>query len=95
MTHASPSAGLPGLALAPIHPLHPRRWTPLRIAAFLTMLDASGSVAAAVQAAGMSRQSAYRLRARHPAFAAAWNLAERVGRGLPPPRAGVTQGDTP
>ena len=81
MTHASPSAGLPGLALAPIHPLHPRRWTPLRIAAFLTMLDASGS--------------AYRLRARHPAFAAAWNLAERVGRGLPPPRAGVTQGDTP
>lgn len=63
-----------------IHPLHPRRWTPLRVGVFLATLEASGSVGAAVRAAGMSRQSAYRLRARHPDIGAAWALAERAGR---------------
>lgn len=63
-----------------IHPLHPRRWTPLRVGVFLATLEASGSVGAAVRAAGMSRQSAYRLRARHPGIATAWALAERAGR---------------
>ncbi len=63
-----------------IHPLHPRRWTPLRLGVFLATLEASGSVGAAVRAAGMSRQSAYRLRARHPDIGAAWALAERAGR---------------
>lgn len=63
-----------------IHPLHPRRWTPLRVGVFLATLEASGSVGAAVRAAGMSRQSAYRLRARHPDIAKAWALAERAGR---------------
>lgn len=63
-----------------IHPLHPRRWTPLRVGVFLATLEASGSVGAAVRAAGMSRQSAYRLRARHPDIGKAWALAERSGR---------------
>lgn len=63
-----------------IHPLHPRRWTPLRVGVFLATLEASGSVGAAVRAAGMSRQSAYRLRARHPDIGKAWAMAERAGR---------------
>lgn len=75
-----------------IHPLHPRRWTPLRLQVFLAMLDATGSVGAAVAAAGMSRQSAYRLRARRPELAVLWTMAERAGRGLPP-AAPITPGD--
>jgi|JI10StandDraft_1071094.scaffolds.fasta_scaffold1125556_1 molybdenum-dependent DNA-binding transcriptional regulator ModE len=77
---ASPISGLPR-----IHPLHPRRWTPLRIMAFLTALDATGSVEAAAKLAGMSRQSAYKLRERQPDLVEAWRMAERTGRGFAPP----------
>ncbi len=90
-----PSRSIPGLPR--IHPLHPRRWTPVRIVAFLAALDATGSVEAATKLAGMSRQSAYRLRDRQPAIAEAWRMAERAGRGFPPPSAAahrVTEGDT-
>ncbi|MEI6486609.1 MAG: hypothetical protein WCO11_10120 [Sphingomonadales bacterium] len=55
-------------------------WTPQRQQCFLDALADSGSVAAAAAAAGMSRQSAYRLR-RHPDagdFARAWDLALAV-----------------
>ena len=50
-------------------------WTPQRQLAFLDILACTGSVTAAARAAGMSRESAYRLRNRASAvsFAAAWD----------------------
>ena len=54
-------------------------WTPERKHAFLDRLARSPNVRAAAFAAGMSRQSAYRLRKRDPAFAAKWAaLIERA-----------------
>jgi hypothetical protein len=49
-------------------------WTPERQLRFLAMLSHAKSVTKAAAAAGMSRESAYRLRARDPhgLFAAAW-----------------------
>lgn len=79
----APARPIPGFPR--IHPLHPRRWTPLRIMAFLTALDATGSVEAAAKLAGMSRQSAYKLRERQPGLVEAWRMAERAGRGFAPP----------
>jgi hypothetical protein len=52
-------------------------WTLDRMQAFITTLRRTRSVAAAARAAGMSRQAAYRLRARlrgHP-FDRAWTAA--------------------
>ena len=43
---------------------HPDRWSKPKMAAFLRELAACHSVAAAARSVGMSRQSAYRLRAR-------------------------------
>jgi hypothetical protein len=50
-------------------------WTEVRQCAFLARLYATGSVSAAAEAVGMSRASAYRLRARKGAesFAFAWD----------------------
>lgn len=52
-------------------------WTPARQAAFLRALAATHSVSAAARAAGMSRQTAYRLRARLKGqpFDLAWDAA--------------------
>lgn len=52
-------------------------WTPLRQARFIGMLAQTRSVSAAAEAAGMGRESAYRLRRRPGAagFAAAWDAA--------------------
>ena len=52
-------------------------WTVERQAAFLGMLAETGSVLGACEAVGISRNSAYRLRARPGAesFAAAWDAA--------------------
>ena len=56
-----------------------RRWTPPTMAAFLRQLSATHSVAAAARSVGMSRQSAYRLRARLKGkpFDLAWQCAFR------------------
>ena len=58
-------------------PLRPRAdgWTPLRQAQFLVALARTRSVKKAAFAAGMTRESAYRLRGKHGAesFAAAWD----------------------
>src|SRR5690606_29385630 len=57
---------------------HPgARWTAPRMAAFLRHLSATHSVSAAARLAGMSRQSAYRLRSRlkGQAFDLAWDVA--------------------
>ena len=59
-------------------------WTPARQLRFLDVLAHTRSVTAAARAAGMSRTSAYRLRARDPngLFAAAWDRAfERPALG--------------
>jgi molybdenum-dependent DNA-binding transcriptional regulator ModE len=52
-------------------------WTPVRQLRFLEILARTGSVTRAAAAAGMSRESAYRLRRRSSSalFAAAWDRA--------------------
>lgn len=72
-------------AFAPV-PLRARAdgWTPMKQAAFLGALAVTGSVRAAAQRVGMSRESAYRLRRRPGAssFARAWDgvLRRRMSR---------------
>lgn len=51
------------------------RWTGEKASAFLRLLARTGKVAATARAVGMSRQSAYRLRARAPLFAQYWDMA--------------------
>jgi len=50
-------------------------WTAERQRRFLDTLWRTGSVSAAAASAGMSRESAYRLRRRKGGFAADWNRA--------------------
>jgi hypothetical protein len=61
----------------------PRRgeWTPEQAVTFIVTLAAAGSVTIAAHRAGMSRKSAYALRGRDPAFAAAWAAAMRASKG--------------
>lgn len=78
--HATPDQ----LAFTPV-PLARRRhdgWTPERQAAFLTALAELGLVGTGAHSVGMSRKSAYALRARPGAesFAAAWDRALEPGR---------------
>jgi hypothetical protein len=69
---------LDALAFAPA-PVRARKdgWTAARQIAFINRLALTGSPGAAARAVGMSRESAYRLRARPGAagFAAAWDEA--------------------
>ncbi|MBW8755112.1 MAG: hypothetical protein JF595_13360 [Sphingomonadales bacterium] len=71
-------------AFAPV-PLRRRAdgWTPRKQAAFLGALAETGSVCAAARRVGMSRETAYRLRAKPGAgsFAAAWDAV--MGRKVP------------
>lgn len=69
-----------------LHRLHPGaaradRWTQVKMALFLRELGASHSVSAAAKAVGMSRQSAYALRARLKGepFDIAWETAFQHG----------------
>lgn len=57
------------------------RWTVPKITAFLAALAQSGRVADAARAVGMSRQAAYKLRARldGPRFRAAFEGARKTG----------------
>ncbi len=81
--HPLPHASLRGMtestetALAPIPAPRHDGWTPARQAAFLRELAASHCVSAAARAVGMSRQSAYALRARLKGepFDLAWQAA--------------------
>ena len=62
-------------------PRRPRRlgeWTRDKVVTFIVTLAASQSVTLAAREAGMSRKSAYALRARDPAFASAWNMAVKA-----------------
>jgi len=53
-------------------------WTVQRQADFIACLAESGSVRTAARVVGMHITSAYRCRARYPAFAEAWDAARRV-----------------
>jgi hypothetical protein len=57
-------------------------WTPARQVAFIHRLALCGSASTAARAVGVTRKSAYRLRARAGAesFAAAWDAALGMGR---------------
>jgi hypothetical protein len=86
MTHPypHPSASTPAPRASPA-PAPPRsdsdyRWTPDKALAFLGALAECGKVAAAARAVGMTRQSAYRLKARSALVAQAWPLALAAGR---------------
>ena len=76
-----PSAAPHARACRPFYPVPTRTrrdgWTVQRQADFLGMLAETGSVMGACEAVGMSRKSAYALRARPGAesFAAAWDAA--------------------
>lgn len=50
-------------------------WTPQRVAQFLETLGETGCVRDAARVVGLSKASAYRLRAKSPAFAARWAAA--------------------
>jgi hypothetical protein len=56
-------------------------WSAERQRMFLSYLAETGSVHLASSAARLSARSAYRLRVRSPAFAAAWDVAERLAVG--------------
>jgi hypothetical protein len=56
-------------------------WSAERQRLFLTMLAETGSVHLASNAARLSARSAYHLRTRSPAFAAAWNAAQQLAVG--------------
>jgi hypothetical protein len=85
----------------------PRRsheWTAAKAVTFIVTLAASQSVTLAVRRAGLSRKSAYALRARDPRFAAAWKAAvharSAIGkreeqRPSPVPPIAPVQGDMP
>jgi hypothetical protein len=84
MEHDSPHAPRQARRMPRVPPFYPvptrtRRdgWTVQRQAAFVGMLAETGSVMGACEATGMSRKSAYALRARPGAesFAAAWDAA--------------------
>lgn len=53
-------------------------WTAERREAFLEALEAGLSVQRACAKVGLSREGAYRLRARDVAFAGAWDAAQRA-----------------
>ncbi len=55
-------------------------WTTNAKGSFLAALAAGTSVSAAATAAGLSRESAYRLRGRDPRFASAWATAQLVAQ---------------
>ena len=56
-------------------------WSAERQRVFLSCLAETGSVHLASGTARLSARSAYRLRVRSPAFAAAWDMAERLAVG--------------
>jgi hypothetical protein len=81
-THSAPATRSTALAI-PVKPAQrvsaqrPDGWTPARQAAFLRALATTHSVTAAARAVGMTRQTAYRLRARLKGqpFDLAWDAA--------------------
>jgi hypothetical protein len=73
MTHTPPDARPPRSAAE-------YRWNPRKAEAFIDALARHGRVAAAARSVGMTRQSAYKLRARVPQVAEVWARAQAIGR---------------
>ena len=65
-------------------------WTSEHAVTFIVTLAATGSVTLAARRAGMSRKSAYALRARDPAFAYGWAEAMRASQE---PALSLSKGD--
>lgn len=55
-------------------------WTPFARRLFLEVLAETGRVTTACEYAGLTKQSAYALRARDPMFAAGWDAASELAR---------------
>jgi hypothetical protein len=55
-------------------------WTPFARRLFLEVLAETGRVSTACEYAGLTKQSAYALRARDPLFAAGWDAACEIAR---------------
>lgn len=72
---------IPAPAFQPVPRKSKHGWTPERQAQFLAHLAATGSVTLAAKSCGLSRESAYALRAAPKAasFAAAWDKAVQIG----------------
>ena len=75
--HPIPHAPLPRMSTTTPPEIDNTRWTGAKASAFLKALARSGKVAPAAREVGMSRQAAYRLRARAPKFAQMWDWAMR------------------
>ena len=58
------------------------RWTPATASTFLQRLGEHGNAARAAREVGMSRKSAYALRARAPEFAKLWLVAVGQARTM-------------
>ena len=67
----------------PRRPIRLGEWTSTKAVTFIVTLAATRSVTLAARASGMSRKSAYALKARDPAFAAAWTAALKAGARAP------------
>lgn len=70
-----PEAAQPRSSPSPRPRPNNARWTGAKASTFIKMLARSGKVTSCALAVGMSRQSAYRLRARSPNFAHYWDIA--------------------
>ena len=82
----------------PRRPHRTGEWEPAKAVTFIVTLAATGSVTFAAREAGMSRKSAYALKARDGAFAAAWNAALKARKGdkieeVHEPPVSLSQGD--
>ena len=62
-----------------VSPRRPHQWTQAKVVTFIVTLASRQSVTLAAARAGMSRKSAYALKGKDCAFAAAWNAALSVG----------------
>ena len=82
--HPAPHRPESPLALVPEKASRHDGWTAKKQTAFLQMLAATQSVSVAAKAVGMSRQSAYKLRARldDAPFGAGWRMATQSARNV-------------
>jgi len=64
----------------PFRPYRPHEWSKGKAVTFIVTRAATRSVTLAARAAGMSRKSAYALKARDRAFAEAWKIAAAAGQ---------------
>lgn len=83
-TNLKPATPTPATPKLPMRCNADYRWTTTKVTTFLRALARCGKVAEAARAVGMSRQSAYGLKARlaDPKFQQVWAQALRTGRAV-------------